>query len=97
MVNERLYTSEAATEGHTDKLCDLIAVKQFRIYKQAVGKAMLLSILRQLLLMIPLIHLFSGIWGLHGILYAGPTADFLTSFLVAGLIAYDSKSKKKRV
>lgn len=63
---------------------------------QAV-KAMLLSILRPLLLMIPLIHLFSGIWGLDGILYAGPTADFLTSFLVAGLIAYDSKSKKKGV
>lgn len=62
---------------------------------QAV-KALLLSILRPLLLMIPMIHIFSRIWGLNGILYAGPTADFLTAIIVALLLWHDSKSTKKK-
>lgn len=57
-------------------------------------KAMLLSILRPLLIMIPLIHIFSSIWGMNGILYASPVADFLTSIVVALLIGYDRKRKE---
>lgn len=54
-------------------------------------KAMVLSILRPILLMIPLIHIFSRIWGLDGILYASPTADFLTAVAVALLLWYDKR------
>lgn len=58
-------------------------------------KAMALSILRPLLLMIPLIHLFSFIWGMDGILYASPTADYLSALIVALLLWHDRKSRKK--
>lgn len=58
-------------------------------------KAMALSILRPLLLMVPLIHIFSRLWGLNGILYASPTADTLTAILVAALVGYDSRKRKE--
>lgn len=57
---------------------------------QAV-KAMLLSILRPLLLMVPLIHIFARIWGMDGILYASPTADYLTALIVALLLWHDKR------
>lgn len=60
-------------------------------------KAMLLSVLRPLLLMIPLIHIFSRIWALDGILYASPTADILTTLIVAGLVWFDMRKKQKEV
>lgn len=63
---------------------------------QAV-KAMLLSVLRPLLLMIPLIHIFPRIWGLNGILYASPVADYLTALIIALLLWHDKKSKRKEV
>lgn len=62
---------------------------------QAV-KAMLLSILRPLLLMVPMIHIFSRIWGMNGILYASPTADYLTALIVALLLWHDRKKQTKR-
>lgn len=55
-------------------------------------KAMLLSVLRPLLLMIPLIHIFSRAWGLDGVLYASPTADFLTTLLIVVLIWRDMRT-----
>lgn len=63
---------------------------------QAV-KAMALAILRPVLLMIPLIHIFSRIWGLDGILYAGPAADFLATLVIALLLWHDLKRKRKEV
>lgn len=60
-------------------------------------KAMLLSVLRPLLLMIPLIRIFSHIWALDGILYASPTADILTTLIVAGLVWLDMRKKQKVV
>lgn len=59
---------------------------------QAV-KALLLSILRPLLLMVPLIHIFSRLWGMDGILYASPTADYLTALIVALLLWYDKRKR----
>ncbi len=58
-------------------------------------KAMLLSVLRPLLLMIPLIHIFSRIWGMDGILYASPTADYLTALIVALLLWHDRTKQTK--
>lgn len=60
-------------------------------------KAMLLSVLRPLLLMIPLIHIFSRIWALDGILYASPTADILTTLIAAGLVWLDMRKRPKEV
>lgn len=74
----------------------VVSVQYYLAAGQAV-KAMLLSILRPLLLMVPLIHIFSGIWGMDGILYAGPTADILTALIAAGLVGYDSRKKRKGV
>ena len=56
---------------------------------------MALSVLRPLLLMILLIHLFAHLWGMDGILYASPAADFLTAMVIAFLLWYDNKIKRK--
>lgn len=79
-----------------------MAVAGFQVvssqYYLATGqalKAMALSILRPLLLMIPLIHIFSRLWGLDGILYASPAADYLTALIVAVLVGYDNRKRKE--
>lgn len=53
-------------------------------YFQAVGRAMpalLLTLSRQTLFLIPLVMLFSGIWHLDGIWYAFPVADMLSALV----------------
>lgn len=55
-------------------------------YFQATGqplKASLLSMLRQLLLLIPLLLILPTFFGLDGILYAGPIADISSGVIVA--------------
>lgn len=74
----------------------VVSTQYYLATGQAI-KAMALSILRPILLMIPLIHIFSRIWGLDGILYASPTADFLTALTIALFIGYNKKSKRKEV
>jgi putative MATE family efflux protein len=56
---------------------------------QAVGKplkAAILTLSRQVLFLIPLIYLFSWLFGLEGVLYAGPAADFLAAAVTAVFI-----------
>ena len=58
-------------------------------YFQATGqplKASVLSMLRQLLLLIPLILILPLFMGLDGILFAAPIADFLSAIIVAVFI-----------
>ena len=74
-----------------------VVSSQYYLATGQAWKAMLLSILRPLLLMVPLIHLFSRIWGLDGILYASPAADFLTTAVVSVFLWYDAKSKTREV
>ncbi|MEL7622931.1 MAG: MATE family efflux transporter [Clostridiales bacterium] len=53
---------------------------------QSVGKplkAAALTLSRQVLFLIPLIYLFSGLFGLEGILYAGPAADLMAAVVTA--------------
>lgn len=53
---------------------------------QAIGRpksAMLLTLTRQLILLTPAIIIFPRIWGVEGILYAAPFADFLSFLLTA--------------
>ena len=63
-------------------------------YFQATGqpmKASILSSLRQLLLLIPLIIILPMSFGLDGILYAGPVADISSAIIVFFFIHHEMK------
>lgn len=63
-------------------------------YFQATGqpvKASLLSSLRQLLLLVPLILILPLFFGLQGILYAGPVADVVSAVIVFCFIRVEMK------
>lgn len=63
-------------------------------YFQATGqplKASVLSMLRQLLVLIPMILLLPLAFGLDGILYAGPVADFCSAAIVTCFVIYEMK------
>lgn len=58
------------------------------IFFQAIGKSVksaILSLSRQILFLIPAMIVFSGLFGINGVLYAGPFADGL-AFLIAGIL-----------
>ena len=54
-------------------------------------KASILSSLRQLLLLIPLIIILPMSFGLDGILYAGPVADISSAIIVFFFIHHEMK------
>jgi Na+-driven multidrug efflux pump len=63
-------------------------------YFQATGqplKASILSMLRQLILLIPLIIILPMFMGLEGILYAGPVADISSGIIVFIFICAEMK------
>ncbi|WP_349945050.1 MATE family efflux transporter [Lacrimispora sp. BS-2] len=63
-------------------------------YFQSTGqplKASILSMLRQLLLLIPLILILPLSFGLEGILYAGPVADITSMVIVSQFVLYELK------
>lgn len=63
-------------------------------YFQSTGqplKASVLSMLRQLLLLIPLILILPLRFGLEGILYAGPVADVVSAVIVSLFAVYELK------
>lgn len=69
-------------------------------YFQATGqpmKASILSMLRQLILLIPLIFILPLFMGLDGILWAGPIADLTSGIVVFGFIAYEMKKLTKQI
>ncbi|WP_326908023.1 MATE family efflux transporter [Sedimentibacter sp. MB31-C6] len=62
---------------------------------QAIGRpksSMFLTLTRQLILLIPAIIIFPKLWGLEGLLYAAPFADFF-SFLLTATFFYLSIKK----
>lgn len=66
-------------------------------YYQAIGKALpalILTLLKQGIFLIPLVLLLPKIWGLHGIWYAFPLADLLTT-IVSGIFINISLGKLK--
>ncbi|MEG2353319.1 MAG: MATE family efflux transporter [Clostridium sp.] len=66
-------------------------------YFQAIGKAkisMFLSLLRQVIILIPLILIFPTFKGLDGIWFAGPTADFIST-IIASTIFFISLGRLK--
>lgn len=63
-------------------------------YFQATGKpkqAMLLSLSRQVLLLVPAILILPRFFDLNGVWMAGPTADFFSSLLTGTFIIYELK------
>ncbi|ADL02963.1 MATE family efflux transporter [Lacrimispora saccharolytica] len=63
-------------------------------YFQSTGqplKASVLSMLRQLLLLIPLILTLPLTFGLEGILYAGPAADITSMIIVSQFVLYEMR------
>lgn len=68
-------------------------------YFQAVGKpkqAMILSLSRQVLILIPLILILPRFYGLNGILYAGPISDLCSSFLTGLWLFIEIKSLNRK-
>lgn len=68
------------------------------IFFQAIGKSMksaILSLSRQILLLIPGMIIFSSIWGLMGVLYAGPVADTVAFVLSSTLLFFEMKKMGK--
>lgn len=69
-------------------------------YFQATGqpfKASILSMMRQLILLIPLVVLFSYLFGLEGILYAGPIADIGSGIVVFIFIFKEMKKLNSKI
>lgn len=69
-------------------------------YFQATGqplKASVLSMMRQLILLIPLIIIMPIYMGIDGILYAGPIADICSGIVVFIFIAYEMKRLTKHI
>jgi putative MATE family efflux protein len=68
-------------------------------YFQAVGKpgsAMILSLSRQGLFLLPAIILLSKYFGLQGIFWAGPTADLFSSVVTGGWLYFEIKHLDRR-
>ncbi len=68
-------------------------------YFQATGqplKASLLSMLRQLILLIPLLLILPLFFGLNGLLYAGPCADIGSAVIVALFILPEMRKLNRR-
>lgn len=69
-------------------------------YFQATGqplKASLLSMLRQLILLIPLLLILPLFFGLNGLLYAGPCADISSAVIVALFILPEMRKLNRRI
>ncbi len=69
------------------------------IFMQAIGKSVksaLISLSRQILFLIPALLIWGFLNGIEGILYAGPTADFL-AFLMAGTLMFIEIRKIKKL
>lgn len=60
-----------------------------------IGKALILSILRQLILAVPLMLLLSSLFGFDGILFAGIISDILATVIMAAVIIKMNKGRKK--
>ncbi|WP_308588883.1 MATE family efflux transporter [uncultured Oscillibacter sp.] len=69
-------------------------------YFQATGqplKAAILSSLRQLVLLIPLLLLLPLFWGLDGILFAGPVADMGSAVIVALFVIPEMRRLNRQI
>ncbi len=69
-------------------------------YFQAIGKAyysMIFNLLRQIIVLIPLVFILSHYFGLIGIWAAGPVSDFLSALLTGTCLYMDVKQLKRSI
>lgn len=69
------------------------------IFFQAIGKSIksvILSLSRQIALLIPAMIILGKLYGIHGILYAGPVADAISFFIAVILLIQEIKSLGKK-
>ena len=68
-------------------------------YFQAVGRAyyaVVFSLLRQIIVLIPAAYLLSRLWGLTGVWIAGPTADLASVLITAPCVFFDLRRYLRR-
>ena len=68
-------------------------------YFQAIGKAyyaVLFNILRQILVLIPMVFLLSHYFGLSGVWFAGPVSDFAATIATGVYLLRDIRKDKRR-
>lgn len=68
------------------------------IFFQAIGKGVksaFISLSRQILFLIPAMLLFGHLFGIHGVLFAGPFADGLAFIIASTLLIVETKHLKK--
>lgn len=69
-------------------------------YFQATGqpiKANFMSLLRQVILLIPLLIILPKFWGLDGVLFAGLFADLVTGIIVMIVVAFEIRKLNKEI
>ncbi len=65
----------------------------------SIGKAtrgILLSLTRQIIFLLPLIVIFPAIWGIDGVMYAGPIADAAAAILAVFLVVGEMRHMEQR-
>jgi len=62
-----------------------------------VGKAIFMSLSRQLLFLLPCLLIFPRFWGIDGIWYSMPVADLISSIVAAILLIYQFRQFKTKV
>ena len=70
------------------------------IFFQAIGKSnksAILSLSRQIVFLVPAIIILGNVFGLQGMLFAGPVADGLAFFLAVGFLVYEMKHLQDNV
>lgn len=87
----RVYMSGIFISGF-----QIISTSYFQATGQAL-KASILSMLRQLILLIPAILILPLFFGLDGILYSGPVADLLAGMIIAAFVIVELKKLRKWV
>ena len=68
------------------------------IFFQAIGKSVksaILSLSRQIILLIPAFFILGAMFGLRGLLFAGPVADGLAFIIACTLVIFEVKNLKK--
>ena len=97
---DELYVEFACTAFRTFLLlciCNGVQIPS-GIFFQAIGKSSrsaILSLSRQILFLIPAMFIFSKMFGVIGILSAGPVADGLAFILATGFLVYEVKNLNK--
>ncbi len=69
------------------------------IFFQAIGKSVksaILSLSRQIIILIPALIIFASLFGVIGMLYAGPFADGLAFLISSGLLIAEVKNLNKK-